>query len=216
MRRSPPRLVCCGAGRTWKVTTADPLGAEGLAVEPKLAGRHVVLRPVGFSDYEFLYLLSVTGSNLWRWRHRGETPSPELFRQVLHAGVLCQFVILRASDSEPVGLVLAYNPDIRNRHCYMAICLLPTVHHQSWPMESIGLFLDYVFGVWDFRKVYVESPEFNAEQFVNGARRWMTEEGRLREHWYHGGRWWDFITWALTRDQWMESRMGNYGYLSET
>ncbi len=69
-------------------------------------------------------------------------------------------------------------------------------------MFGAALFLEYVFRGWSFRKLYFELPEFNLAQFSRGVNRLFVEEGRLREHLYYDGRFWDKVILALYRTTW--------------
>ena len=108
----------------------------------------------------------------------------------------------RQSRREPVGLVAAYNPSFPNGHVHLAV--MTTSKHLGGGngLYAVALFLNYVFTTWSFRKVYLETTEFNYEQFRSGAGRFFEEEGRLRDHEYFDGRYWDFITLAIYRDTW--------------
>jgi hypothetical protein len=67
-------------------------------------------------------------------------------------------------------------------------------------MFGLALFLRYVFTCWNFRKLYMEVAEYNYEQFSSGAGRFFEVEGRLREHFYYGGRYWDKLILTLSRE----------------
>jgi len=69
--------------------------------------------------------------------------------------------------------------------------------------EATRLFVSYIFGEFDLRKLYAESLEPNYEQFAHGAGRLFEVEGRLRDHEYVGGRYVDALLLAAHRDTWM-------------
>jgi RimJ/RimL family protein N-acetyltransferase len=69
-------------------------------------------------------------------------------------------------------------------------------------MLGLALFLEYVFTCWDLRKLYMQLPEYNYEQFASGAERFFVVEGRQREHTFFGGRHWDQLTLAIYRQTW--------------
>jgi RimJ/RimL family protein N-acetyltransferase len=136
------------------------------------------------------------------WRFRGGTPSFNQFVQSLEAGVLCQFVVTARDNNTPVGLVVAYNADLRNRFCYVAACLSPHLILSGVGVEAVLLVMRYVFHCWEFRKIYIEAPDLNFDQYRGGESLGLfTEEGRLRDHTYMGGRYWDMHILALTPPQ---------------
>ena len=181
-----------------RATRATPETPQAVSLE----GTYARLRPVGQSDYAYLYDLSLHAENLARWRYRSATPSPESFVVDLWNGVLAQFVIESAATRERAGLAVAYNADAANGTVFLGVVLDPAHRRKVWPIEGVLLFLDYLFRNWALRKVYAESPEYCAQQFASGSRWLFQEEGRLREHQYHQGRYWDYIHFALYRESW--------------
>jgi hypothetical protein len=77
---------------------------------------------------------------------------------------------------------------------------------QATPLMFYGvnLFIDHVFTCWNFRKVYFETTEYNYPQFASGEGRLFELEGRLRGHRFYGGRYWDELILATSRELWME------------
>ena len=74
-------------------------------------------------------------------------------------------------------------------------------------MEASFVFMDYLFTTWPLRKIYSEVLSFNYEQFRSGVGRNFQEQGRLREHYYMGGRRWDQYVIAVDRDRFYEDAM---------
>lgn len=176
------------------------IGPEAIVLD----GRFARLRPLAQNDYAYLYDLSLSAKNNARWRYRGATPSPERFVSDLWSGVLAQFLIETPEPRKRAGLVVAYNADMANGTIYLGVLIDNEHHRKAWPMEGIMLFVDYLFRNWTFRKVYAETTEFSAAHFSSGAKALFEEEGRLREHQYFQGRYWDYIYYALTRQRWEE------------
>ena len=65
------------------------------------------------------------------------------------------------------------------------------------------LFFDYLFTVFNIRKLYAEVLEFNFGQFASGAEHVFKVEGRLTDHDWYDGRYWDMLVLALYRDDFM-------------
>jgi RimJ/RimL family protein N-acetyltransferase len=164
-----------------------------------MTGRHVRLRAVFPSDYEYLYALATHEKLGWRWRYRGTTPNPEVFQQNLWQTTVVQFVVERIEDGRSIGHVQAFDADDRNGFCHIGILLDPAVERSGWALEALLLFLDYLFTVFTYRKIYAEVVEFNYEQFASGANSVFKVEGRFKDHDWHAGRYWDLIVLALYR-----------------
>ncbi len=161
-----------------------------------LEGEFARLRPLNQKDYGYLYDLSLSAKNNARWRYRGVTPSPDRFVVDLWSGVQAQFIIETPSSKKPAGLA--------NGTIYLGVLIDNEYHRKVWPLEGIGLFIDYLFQNWTFRKIYIETTEFSAADFATGAKVVFEEEGRLRDHQYFQGQYWDYIYYALTRKRWEE------------
>ena len=179
-------------------------GTRDLPTVSALVGRRVRLVPVVPAHHRRLYEISVSGDNLFRWRYHGVSPSFESFERSLYNGVLCQFAVLKkdkqtkSHQDDVVGLVVAYNADLRNGHCYIA-----AVRDTSLSigiLEALSLFVSHVFCHWPLRKMYLEVAEYNVGQFASAVRRKIiTEEGRLRNHYYLNDDYWDHVMYALYR-----------------
>lgn len=165
-------------------------------------GRHLRLRPVTPMDYDFLYRTSMREEINWRWRHRGATPSLDQFVQSLWQGVMAAFLIEQKSTGRPMGLIFTYSPNFQHGFTYLGMLLAPEYKRAAWSMEAGALFLHYVFTTWNFRKVYMETLEFNFAQFRSGAGKYFDVEGCLRQHEYYQGRYWDYYLLAIYRDVW--------------
>jgi acyl carrier protein len=172
---------------------------SGEFVTPRIRGRHVYLKPIDPSDYPLLQMLETVGDPAPRWRHRGVTPSPDQWAQVLWAGVLVQFMVVGVQSNKPIGRVLIYQPNFQDGHAYFAAMRFDTRDRSPLMVLGVSLFLEYVFGYWPFDKLYMEVPEYNLDQFASGLGRFFQIEGRLRGHFRMGGRTWDQLILAMYR-----------------
>ncbi len=191
------------------MTTADPMGTDdsaGFAAAP-LETHRVRLRPLVPSDYDFAYHLSTnTAADLTRWRYRGATPSPEAFSQTLWNNVLAQFIVEQRHDGSPVGLVTGYNADHRHSRAYFAAQSRPDLIESGIVLEGVAVLLDYLFRTWPFRKLYIETLDFNFDQFASATTHFLEIEGRLKEWEYHDGRYWDMLIASISRSTWEKNR----------
>ena len=169
-----------------------------------LVGRRVLLRPIQNEDYEYLYDLSTCEENIFRWRFRGRTPSPEEFSQSLWQSVLCQFIVESIESGSPIGLVLGYRPEFQSGLCYIAAVTDPRYQGFGVAIEGIGMLVDYLFRNWRFRKLYAESLEFNFRMFSSGEGSAFELEATLREVEYFDGRLWDLHYLSISRKRWDE------------
>jgi acyl carrier protein len=95
-----------------------------------------------------------------------------------------------------------YRPNFEDGHANLAVARFSPREQSPHVVFGAAMFLDYVFGCWNFRKLYMEVQEFNLDQFGSGLAWLFEEEGRLRAHTFFGGRYWDKIYLALYREKW--------------
>jgi RimJ/RimL family protein N-acetyltransferase len=186
-----------------------------MAGSDSVAGRfrstNVQIRALLPSDVASIHAEEVSEALAFRWRLAGGHPDPAEYPNSLWSGVLASFIAEDVRVGSSVALFTAYNADFRNQHVYVAGTLLSgapsePLRRALLATEALFLTLEYVFCGWPFRKVYLEVPEYNLEQFASLADRLAVEEGRLRAHVFAGWNWWDLVTLAVWRDQWESSR----------
>ena len=178
-------------------------GSSEPPLTPKLYGRDVYLRAVLPSDLEFIQRMEVGGHLANRWRFRGATPNPQEWARVFWKDVLAQYLVIGRKREQPIGLAYAYKPNFQDGHAYIAAARFapePT----PLMLSGLGLLIEHVFTCWNFRKLYFETTEYNYPQFASGAGRFFELEGRLREYRFYGGRYWDELIFAITRETWIE------------
>jgi RimJ/RimL family protein N-acetyltransferase/acyl carrier protein len=164
-----------------------------------LVGRRVRLVALAPEHHGAALDLYTRGDHLTRYRLRGATPSPDGFHRALWDRALAQFVVVH--DGRVVGVVSAYEPDLRNRHVHVAV-----VAAEDAPagvgVEGLALLVDHLFREFDLRKVYAEVLAPNLAAFGSGVGRLFVVEGRLTEHEYLDGRYHDMVVLALGRSRW--------------
>lgn len=182
--------------------------AHEQAPVPKLGNGQVRLRALGPHDLDWLRAAETDEFLAFRWRLRGGHPSPHDYVDQIWNGALAVFVVEQASDDRPIGVVSAYQADHRNGHCRAAAArLYPDGSMDTSFMAGIGLFFEYLFTGWPFRKLYLETPEYNIGQFASAVDRGiMRVEARLEEFVFLADRYWDMLFLSVTRESWAAFR----------
>jgi RimJ/RimL family protein N-acetyltransferase len=168
-------------------------------VAAPLRGRRVELRPPGNPDFDFLYALSTDDDVGFRWGYRGTTPSPQAFAETFWADSLAQFVVMSTTTGERHGLARLYRADIEGGHCHVAVILQSGAAGIGLGAEAGLLVVNYAFAHWSFRKLYFDVAGYNLELFASALAFEMTEEVRLRDYDFYGGRYWDRHVFSLSR-----------------
>jgi hypothetical protein len=199
--------------------TADGAGvpsdieARRRFVPAATSSRYVYLKPVSPEDYGFLRRMDLREGLGARWRFRGGTPGMEQWVQG-NQGVLAHFLVMRARDHAPLGVTAVYQHNFQDQHAYLASASFQPENRSPLLLMGVALFIEYVFTCWPFRKLYLELPEFNVVQVGRGLGRLFVEEGRLREHMYYDGQFWDKLILALYRSTWEVRSQRLLGVLS--
>jgi RimJ/RimL family protein N-acetyltransferase len=174
----------------------------------RLQGGGIELRPITANDLAFLHQIATSPKNAFRWRFRGQLPSIEEFAAQIGHAVLAQFLVLDSQSRRSVGHVVAYNADVRSRHCYIGVLMSESDTGTHTGREALGLFIEYLFGTFPFIKLYAEVPEFTVTGVKDGVapsaeiHSLFKREGELPDHIYADGRHWPMQIWALYLEDW--------------
>lgn len=141
--------------------------------------------------YRSLRQWELSGQLAVRWRHRGLTPSPPAFEEALWAGVIAQYLVAEKRTGLVSGIVAGYDANFQSGYAHIAAAKFDASDRSLTVAEGCLLLVDHVFKSWPLRKLYFSIPEFNLPQIERGLRRFATEEARLRNHVYAGGRFWE-------------------------
>lgn len=116
--------------------------------------------------------------------------------------MLAQFVVEDIQTNRPVGHVVAYDAEPANHHCKVGVVTAAESRSTGVGVEAVVVLIGYLFQHWPLHKVYAEVPDFGLNQFASAVGRYLTEEGRLREHGYMRGRLYDLVVLAGYRHDW--------------
>jgi RimJ/RimL family protein N-acetyltransferase len=186
---------------------ADPLVAGGPDGElsrvdaPTLTGTSCRLRAIVPEDYEFLYHVATHEDLGFRWRFGGQLGSPESFVHDLWRGVFTA-CLAETPDGAPVGHLVCYDADLANGFGFVAAAYVEEVRKSTVTLESLALFVDYLFAIRPFRKLYADSVEFNFAELGSTTQELFTIEGRFAAEQFYAGRYWDVFRLAIFRETW--------------
>lgn len=165
-------------------------------------GRNVSLCVITPDHYKFLQAAELAPALRGRWRYRGATPSPEQWSQLFWNGMLAQFLVTATRSGRPIGVVGGYGANFQHGWAYVAAAKFDPTDRSPRMILGVGIFLEYMFRSWNFRKLYLEVPEFNYPQFGTGEGTFFTIEGRLRNHTFYDGQYWDEFLLSVERSSW--------------
>lgn len=184
----------------------------GLAVPvPRPAGDNPTwyadwqLRPVQAADIPLLYAWVMDPRVNHRWTTRGMLIPYDTFAQRVYDDVLLSLLACG-----PVGTPYAWatvsSVDLHSGHASVAVVVDPVrLRAAAVGPRTVCLLLRYVFAIYPFRKLYLESPEFAVHDFRSALGGLLVVEGVLREHLYYDGRYWDMVVLGVTAEHWAET-----------
>jgi len=173
-----------------------------------LATKRVILRSATPDDYETLHRMELDPAIANRWRHQGRTPSPQQYVQSFWGAVLIQAVVQRRTDQESVGLVTAYDANLRSGHAYVAVLSAADAIRTGAALEGLAMLVTHLFVEWPFHKLYAETFTGAATQFTGALGRACTLEGRMKEDRMIDGQYQDRLILAFEKESWM-NQFGN-------
>lgn len=171
-------------------------------------GRFVTLRVVGQGDYPLFLRWRTDIKELHIWSSSRLLLSVEGFNAEMDQ-LLRQSATLLALDNqngEPIGFLQAYNINPTDGWCIMRVYFAAEYRGQTTGQEACLAFLDYLFGNFALRKIYIDMHQFNEGLLGSALEGALSEEGRFREHTWYDDRYWDVVRFALYRDTWVELR----------
>jgi RimJ/RimL family protein N-acetyltransferase len=178
-------------------------------------GRRVFFRQVERSDYDILRQLELGDDLGSRWRFGGSTPSPEEFPQRFWAGSVTQLLVCDRETGARVGLASLSNVNFVVGHGYFSLAKFDRDDRTGKILDGAVLFLEHVFSAFPLRKVYLEVAGYSLGQFLSGVGDLFEEEGRLREHVFADGKFWDVTILSLARSRWEDVKVDALAFASD-
>jgi RimJ/RimL family protein N-acetyltransferase len=92
----------------------------------------------------------------------------------------------------------------------------PSLRRSGWAIESMALFVDYVFRMWNFHRLYAVALDATFDDVHAGEGRFFLREGCMREHEWVDGRYADLHFLTIPRDLWQRHGSPLAGRLTAT
>lgn len=156
------------------------------------------------SDVPFYVELCSSLETGRRFRFGGAAIAPPAVISAVWDGTLVHLVGVGNRSRQRLGVVSVTSADMRNGVAYLSVVSDVSAIGTGLMMEVAGLAVDYVFETWPFRKLYAEVPELNLRSFASATRRLFRTEGRLTDHVFMEGRYWDVHILATDRATWAQ------------
>lgn len=169
------------------------------------------IRPLLPSDAPYMYALATSPAAIVSWRHRGTTPPPDKVLSSLWSNA--EVVMIGLAEGRPVGVIVLYEPDYRNQVASLAVLTDDQQVGSGVVFGPVRLFLNYVFDVFPFRKLYIESDGSTyLDRFGSSAATasLVQEEGRLKDYYLFSKATRDKVIVTLDRNTWCTSPISGF------
>lgn len=174
---------------------------------PILGIRHIRLRPEIAGDLEFIHSVRTSEASGHRWDARGAGETLGAFQATSRsAGDFVRFVVEAAGTGTPIGVVRAYDVNLRNGTGWIGTYLDADHLSTGLGAEASMCLCNYLFSCWNLRKVYADVTEFNTPVKGRFWRESVRHEGTLSEHVYANGAYVDREIYSFSREDWVALR----------
>jgi hypothetical protein len=153
-------------------------------------------------DIGQLYRLASESRPGWFRLSAGEVPPPDRFWGLLQHEQVHQIVV-EDPDDLIVAYAALYRGDSASGRVMLDVAAAPGPTEKEHRDAAVRAILKDAFANWSFEKVLSVTHGFEPHPF-SGVSAW-TEEGRLRECFWFGEKYWDRVYLACYRDQWARS-----------
>jgi RimJ/RimL family protein N-acetyltransferase len=163
------------------------------------------LRSVQPSDLPMLYEWVMDARVNHRWTTRGTLVPYDAFAAKVWEDAVVNVLVVSGNGAQPVSWATVSSVDLHSGYASGAVVVDPSQPTTAGVgPRTVFLLLRYVFAVYPLRKIYFESPEYAAHDFRTALGTLMQVEGRLVEHLYYHGEYWDKYILAVTARSWAE------------
>lgn len=174
----------------------------------KLSGKGIYLKAVSDEDLSYLYSKECDLEEKHLWSESRCIPIAFEYKNEfwdrLKNFYHTFFMIYTKKENKPIGFLFSYQFNTNDRICYTTIYVEKEYRKTRVAAVAGTMFCDYLFSFYDLRKIYAIVYDYNnaSKDFLTHAG--FSEEGRLKEHRYYSGKYYDMLTLALYRDTFYE------------
>ena len=173
---------------------------------PFLIGPSVYLRPVEVADAAAVQPW-FNDPDVRRTVRRNQPMSlaaeEEFLRRASDSAANLPLAVMTRGEDRFIGLTGLHEIDDRSRHAAFGLLIGDkSMWGRGYGTEVTRLVVEHAFRTMNLNRVWLHVFEYNERGIRAYARVGFREEGRLRQHTFHDGRYWDVLTMGLLRDEW--------------
>lgn len=138
----------------------------------------VSLRPVSPPDLAWIEQAAYATESSFRWRRRGATFGPEELNRNMWERVFAQYVVHAGA---PIGLVQAYDIDLRNQHGWLSVLAIDSPQSATLCRAGVTEFVHGLFETAGIRKLFLYVLESQRSYLAEFLPEHPNMEGCLTE-----------------------------------
>jgi len=176
---------------------------------PTLQTKRIKLRPIiEDKDMPLLFQWRNDARTMHLWIGRNFPVSWEQFKDELFADFNRDrhIQLMIEKGKQTIGTIYSYSPNFSDGTVFVTTYLSADYTKRGYGVEALLLFADYLMTYYPFRKIYLESYEYNRLSKQTLEKGHMEEEGCFKAHRYFDGRYWNLYRFALYQERLDEVR----------
>ena len=126
---------------------------------------------------------------------------PQKFEKALSYNYKDTFIIEECVTKQYVGFIISYGYSPNDGHIKIMEYVEKDYRRCGYGGLACLQFLDMLFKHYNLRKIYTEVYEFNDESIRAHVGAGFEEEARLKDYRFYDGKYWDFITYSISREK---------------
>ena len=138
---------------------------------------------------------------------------PTTFEKALSYSYRDTLVIEETSTGAFVGFIISYGYSPNDGHIKIMGYIEKPFRNCGYGGIAVLRFMEMLFRHYNLRKIYSEVYAFNDDSMIANQKTGFCEEARLKDYRYYNGAYWDFIKYAMTREDFFsryEKRLGSF------
>ncbi|EKU96306.1 acetyltransferase, ribosomal protein N-acetylase [Leptolyngbya sp. PCC 7375] len=168
----------------------------------------LILRALEKTDLEFIHKLNNNRNIMAYWfeePYESFDELEDLYKKHIHDNTERRF-IAEDSDGNSIGLVELLEIDYIHRTSEFAIIISPGYQGKGFARSLIAQALDYAFSILNLNKVYLLVAVENEKAIHLYDQSGFTEEGRLIQEVFTGGKYRDVIRMYILQGKFFSAR----------
>lgn len=110
-----------------------------------------------------------------------------------------QFIAELKRKNLSIGTIYSYNLNLIDGYIFITVYFEKDYWNKGYGIESVALFLQYLFDILPLHKVYIEVYDYNNSAISIIQKTPFIKEGCFKEHRFFEGKRWDLIRFAFYR-----------------